>query len=234
MLDIKDIVVKYDKVEALKGVSLRIAKGTIVSILGSNGAGKSTAVNAISGIVPLSSGEIWFEGKRIDGLEPHEIVKLGITQVPEGKRVFPYMTVYENIKMGAAMRKWNRGIDDDFGRIYEIFPILRERRNQRGVSLSGGEQQMLVIARGLMAKPKLFLLDEPSLGLAPIIVEQLAKIIAHINQQGTNILLVEQNAAIAIELAQWSYVLEVGKVVLEGSREQLQNNPYVKKAYLSI
>ena len=234
MLELKKVSIRYDKVEAVADVSMRLTEGTIVSLLGNNGAGKSTTLNAISGMVPIRSGEISFKGKRINGLPPDEIVRLGITQVPEGKRIFPYMTVYENIKMGAALRKWDRSLDADFENIYELFPVLKARRNQKGGSLSGGEQQMLAIARGLMAQPKLLLLDEPSLGLAPLIVEQLAEIIIRINKQGTSIFLVEQNAVIAIDLAQWSYVLEVGRIVLEGDKKELQDNPYVKEAYLSV
>ncbi len=234
MLDVKNITVKYDSVQALRSVSFNVSKGSIVSLLGNNGAGKSTTLKAISGVVPLSGGEIWFEGERIDRLTIPAIVRLGITQVPEGKRLFQFMTVYENLKMGAALRSWDKDLEPDFEYVYTLFPVLRGKRKQEAGSLSGGEQQMLTIARGLMARPRLLLLDEPSLGLAPIVVELLAETIRRINQQGVTVILVEQNASMAIELAHYAYVLETGQIAIEGEKEKLRDNPHVKKAYLSM
>jgi len=232
LLEVRDIKVHYDKVEALKSVSLVVSEGSIVALIGANGAGKTTTLNAISGIVGITSGEILFQGERIDKLPAEKIVAIGIAQVPEGRRIFPFMTSFENIKIGAYHRRWKKEINSDIEEIYQHFPVLKERRNQKAWSLSGGEQQMLVIARALMAKPKLLLLDEPSMGLAPMMVEEITRIITDINKRGVNIILVEQNARMALGSAQFGYVLEVGRTVLQGETKELSKDPRVKAAYL--
>lgn len=232
LLEVKNIKVRYDKVEALKGISLTIPEDAIVTLLGGNGAGKTTTLNAISGIVNIVSGEIWFKGERIDKLPGEKIVAKGVAQVPEGRKVFPFMTVFENMKIGAYHRKWNNEVSKDIEMLYEHFPRLKERRNQKAGSLSGGEQQMLVMARALMAKPDLLLLDEPSLGLSPILVEEIARIITEIHNRGVATILVEQNARMALGLSQFGYVLEVGQIVLEGDTKELSQDPRVKAAYL--
>lgn len=232
LLEVKNIKVRYDKVEALKGISLTTPEDAIVTLLGGNGAGKTTTLNAISGVVSVASGEIWFKGERIDKLPGEEIVAKGIAQVPEGRRVFPFMTVFENMKIGAYHRKWNSEVSKDIEMLYEHFPRLQERRGQKAGSLSGGEQQMLVMARALMAKPDLLLLDEPSLGLSPILVEEIGRIITEIHNRGVATILVEQNARMALGMSQFGYVLEVGKIVLEGNTKELSQDPRVKAAYL--
>jgi branched-chain amino acid transport system ATP-binding protein len=232
LLEVKNIKVRYDKVEALKGISLTTPEDAIVTLLGGNGAGKTTTLNAISGIVNIVSGEIWFKGERIDKLPGEKIVAKGVAQVPEGRKVFPFMTVFENMKIGAYHRKWNNEVSKDIEMLYEHFPRLQERRNQKAGSLSGGEQQMLVMARALMAKPDLLLLDEPSLGLSPILVEEIARIITEIHNRGVATILVEQNARMALGLSQFGYVLEVGQIVLEGDTKELSQDPRVKAAYL--
>lgn len=232
LLEVKDIKVHYDGAEALKGVSLWIEEGMIVTLIGANGAGKSTTLKTISGLKHPTSGEIWFQDKRIDGLQPQAIVKRGIAQVPEGRRLFPSMTVLENLKAGAYLRKDGEGIRTDFQEIFEHFPILSERRRQAAGTLSGGEQQMLAIGRALMSRPKLLLLDEPSLGLAPKMVSEIAKIITDINQRGTSILLVEQNAHMALTLAQRGYVMQTGSIMLEGATKELMSSDDVKRSYL--
>jgi branched-chain amino acid transport system ATP-binding protein len=219
-------------VEALKGISLEVESGAIVTLIGANGAGKSTALRAISGLVPLAGGEIYFKEKKINGLSPQEIVRDGIAHVPEGRRVFPYMTVRENLNMGAFRRKDKEGIQKDLERVLEHFPILRERRGQPAGSLSGGEQQMLAIGRALMSRPRLLLLDEPSLGLAPLMVKEVGRIIGEINQKEVGIILVEQNAQMALRVAHRGYVLETGTIALEGPASSLIDNEHVKKAYL--
>ncbi len=231
-LNVNKIWVHYGKVEALKGVSFRVEAGSIVSLIGANGAGKSTAVKTISGVCRVTSGEIWFEDERIDKLSSQDIVKRGIVQVPEGKRLFPGMTVLDNLKAGAYLRKDKAGIEADLKVMFERFPILAKRQRQEAGTLSGGEQQMLAIARALMSRPKLLLTDEPSLGLAPILVGGIAKIISDINQNGTSILLVEQNANMALKLAHRGYVIQTGSVVLEGDTSELVNSEEVKKGYL--
>jgi branched-chain amino acid transport system ATP-binding protein len=234
MLELRDVVVKYQAVEALRGITMEVEDGTIVALLGNNGAGKTTTLNCISGIVPVYAGRISYQGVRVDNLATERIVRLGIAQVPEGKRIWQYMTVYENIKMGGALRKWDRSLNTDIDYIYELFPRLRERKNQQAGKLSGGEQQMLAIARGLMAQPKLLLLDEPSLGLAPLLVDRIGESVLDINKQGITVLLVEQNASLAFGLSQKGYVLETGRVVSSGAIERLRDDPYVKKAYLGM
>jgi branched-chain amino acid transport system ATP-binding protein len=229
---VDSIKVLYGRVEALKGISLEVESGAIVTLIGANGAGKSTALRAISGLVPLAGGEIYFKEKKINGLSPQEIVRDGIAHVPEGRRVFPYMTVRENLNMGAFRRKDKEGIQKDLERVLEHFPILRERRGQPAGSLSGGEQQMLAIGRALMSRPRLLLLDEPSLGLAPLMVKEVGRIIGEINQKEVGIILVEQNAQMALRVAHRGYVLETGTIALEGPASSLIDNEHVKKAYL--
>ncbi|OGW40214.1 MAG: ABC transporter ATP-binding protein [Nitrospirae bacterium GWC2_56_14] len=231
MLELTGIVVSYGMIEALKGVSLRVEQGEIVALIGANGAGKSTTLMSISGISLLRQGSIVYNGVPIAGRPAHEIVRMGVSQVPEGRRIFSRMTVTENLEMGAFVRN-KRETVGDMERCFEMFPALAGRRRQLGGTLSGGEQQMLAIGRALMARPKLLLLDEPSLGLAPIIVSRIFKIIKEINQQGTTVLLVEQNAKAALRLAHRAYVMETGKIVLQGQAAVLENDPGIKKAYL--
>jgi branched-chain amino acid transport system ATP-binding protein len=232
LLEVKNITVHYGKSVALDNVSLEVAEGSVVSIIGANGAGKSTILKALSGLVPLTSGEIWFLGKRIDGVSTTEIVKLGIVQIPEGRWLFPYLTVLSNLQLGASLRKDREGINKDLEEVYKLFPILWDRHSQKAGTLSGGEQQMLAIGRGLMAKPKLLLMDEPSLGLAPIVVEELGEVIKNINQAGVSVLLVEQNVPLALGVATRGYALQIGRVVLEGDIDKIKSSDTVKRAYL--
>jgi branched-chain amino acid transport system ATP-binding protein len=232
LLDLKDVRVHYGKAEAIKGVTIEVAEGTVVGNIGANGAGKSTILKAVSGLIPITSGEIWFMGKRIDRMAPHNIVKLGVVHIPEGRRLFPYMSVLANLQIGAYLRKDKNNISKDLDQVFERFPRLWERRHQQASTMSGGEQQMLAIGRGLMAKPRLLLLDEPSLGLAPLVVKELATIISDINKSGIAVLLVEQNAGLVTEVADRGYVLEVGKVVLEGNMKEIINNEIVQRAFL--
>ena len=232
LLDVKKIQVHYDKVEAVKGISLLVKKGDIVTLLGSNGAGKTTVLKTISGLKHPTTGEIWFSGQRIDRNKPSRIVKLGIGHVPEGRRIFPDMSVEDNLLMGAYIRNDRQGIKQDLQELFSHFPILKERRKQRAGSLSGGEQQMLAISSALMFKPKLLLMDEPSMGLSPVMVEEIASIITTINQKGISLLLVEQNAAVALQLATRGYVIETGRIALSGDRDELLNEDKVRKAYL--
>lgn len=232
MLRVKNITVHYGKAIALDNVSLEVAEGAVVIIIGSNGAGKSTIFKALSGLTPLTSGEIWFLDRRIDGMAIHEIVKCGLVHIPEGRRLFSNLSVLTNLKLGAFLRKDKVRINKDMDKIFEYFPILWDKRNQKAGTLSGGQQQMLAIARGLMAKPKLLLMDEPSLGLSPNLVKELAPVIKNINQNGVGVLLVEQNVSLALQVADRGYVLQVGKIVFEGDRNDLVNSGTVKKAYL--
>ena len=233
MLKLKEIQSYYGQIHALKGVSLEVKEGSICCLIGANGAGKSTTLMSISGIQRITSGDIEFQGKPINGRPPEEIVRRGIVQVPEGRRIFPLLTVQENLTLGAYLRKDKKRINDSLMRVFSLFPILEERRKQVGGTLSGGEQQMLAIARGLMSTPRLLLLDEPSLGLAPLIVEHIMGIIRQIREeQGVTILLVEQNAQAALELADYGYVIETGRVVLEDKARSLLENPKVREAYL--
>ena len=233
ILELKNLVVHYEKVRALKGISLSMEEKAIVTLIGANGAGKSTALKTISGLKRPTSGQVRFLGERIDSLPAHAIVGLGIAQVPEGRRVFPYMTVYENLIMGAYLRKSSEGISRDFDRIYAHFPVLKERRRQASGSLSGGEQQMLAMGRALMAAPRLMLLDEPSLGLSPVMVKEIGRIISNINrQEGVSIILVEQNARMALKLSSQGHVLETGTIVLSGPSADLLKNDHVRRAYL--
>jgi branched-chain amino acid transport system ATP-binding protein len=232
LLEIKDITVHYGKSMALQDVSLEIVEGAVVSIIGANGAGKSTILRTLSGLVPLTSGEMRFTGIQISGKAATEIVKLGISLVPEGRQLFPYLTVLSNLKLGASLRKDRDGINNSLQEVYKLFPRLEERRNQKAGTLSGGEQQMLAIGRGLMAKPKLLCMDEPSLGLAPILVQQLGEVIQDINKRGASVLLVEQNVHLALGVASRAYALQVGRVVLEGDIETMKSSDIVKRAYL--
>lgn len=234
MITVKNIVVSYRGVEALKGVSLEAEAGSVTALIGANGAGKSTCVRAISGLVPLTSGEIWFENKRIDGMAPEKIVALGIAHVPERRRLFPWMSVYDNLMTGAYLRNDKAGIEKDLEMIYERFPVLKARLRQQVRNLSGGEQQMLAISRGLLCKPKLLILDEPSLGLAPIVVAEMAHHITEFVKAGYSVILIEQNSTMALTLAKKAYVLEEGKIALEGDPEQLRNSEHVRKSYLGI
>jgi branched-chain amino acid transport system ATP-binding protein len=229
---IRNLRVFYGRVEALKGISLEVDQGAIVTLIGANGAGKSTALRTISGLVRPASGEIVFQGKRIDNLSPQDVVRGGIAHVPEGRRVFPFMTVRENLNMGAFRRKDKEEIKKNLEGVFEHFHILRERRSQRAGSLSGGEQQMLAIGRALMSQPTLLLLDEPSLGLAPLMVKEVGRIIGEINQRQVGIILVEQNAHMALRIARKGYVLETGSIALQGPASDLIDNEHVKKAYL--
>lgn len=232
LLNLKDITVCYHKVSAIRNIDMEVDEGTIVTLIGANGAGKSTTLRAISGLNHPTTGEIWFQDKRIDKLPPEKINKVGIAQVPEGRRVFPQMTVKENLLIGAFLRSDRQGIERDMKTVFRHFPVLKERQKQAGGTLSGGEQQMLAMGRALMSNPKLILMDEPSLGLSPIMCQEIAKIIKDIHAEGRTIVLVEQNARLALALAGKAYVLETGNIVLEGPAKDLRENPDVKKAYL--
>jgi branched-chain amino acid transport system ATP-binding protein len=235
MLKIDDIKTYYGNIQALKGISLEIGTGEIICLIGANGAGKSTTLMSICGVAPPRAGRIVFEDQEIQNLPTNRIVALGIVQVPEGRRIFPYLTVAENLDMGAFLRKDKAAIAQDLDYIYELFPILAKRRNQAGGTLSGGEQQMLAISRALMARPRLLLLDEPSLGLAPLVVKQIFEIIAKINRENnTTIFLVEQNANLALQVAHRGYVMETGRITLTDTAANLLANEEVKKAYLGI
>lgn len=231
MLEIEELQVFYGEIRALKGVTLSVHPGEIVALLGNNGAGKTTTLRAVSGLLPARGGDVRVEGTTLVGLLPHEIVLRGVAHVPEGRRIFNRLSVLENLLMGGYART-DRTVGADLERVLELFPRLRERRDQVAGTLSGGEQQMLAIGRALMARPRLLLLDEPSMGLAPVLVEQIFETITDINRQGTTILLVEQNAAMALSIANRGYVLETGSVVLEGPAPTLAENPEVRRAYL--
>ncbi len=232
LLELKDVHVHYGMIEAVKGVSLTVGEGEIVTLIGGNGAGKTTTLKTISGIRTPSSGSIVFRDRRIDGVPAHRIVELGLSQAPEGRRIFGRMSVRENLGMGAYGRKDAAGITGDLERVFSLFPVLRDRERQAGGTLSGGEQQMLAIGRALMGRPQLLMLDEPSLGLAPLVVGRIFELLAEIHRQGTTILLVEQNAQVALHLADRGYVLESGSIVLEDRASALLGNDQVRKAYL--
>ena len=233
LLEIKDIKVSYGKIEAIKGISLSVKQGEIVTLVGANGAGKTTLLKTISGILKPSNGVINFEGKDIQSIAPHDRVLAGLCQAPEGRGIFPGMTVLENLEMGKYSRpEWKKELQEDLDRVYTLFPRLKERQSQAGGTLSGGEQQMLSIGRALMARPRLLLLDEPSMGLAPMFIQQIFKIIREIQTQGVSILLVEQNAAQALSCANRAYIMETGNIVKEGSGKELLNDEAIKKAYL--
>jgi branched-chain amino acid transport system ATP-binding protein len=232
LLEVKDVHTYYGNIEALKGVSLEVEEGEVVTLIGSNGAGKSTTLRSISGLTPPKEGSIRFEGKEIGETPPQDIVRLGISQAPEGRKIFSRMSVRENLDLGAYLRRDAAAVEDDLRRVYELFPRLEERKGQKAGTLSGGEQQMLAIGRALMAQPKLLLLDEPSMGLAPILVERIYETVVEINKQGTTILLVEQNANFALEVSKRAYVLETGMNALSDEAAKLRDNPEVQKAYL--
>ena len=232
MLEVNDLHVSYGAIKAVQGVSFKMEKGEIVALIGSNGAGKSTILRTISGLERAKSGSIMFEGTELTKLKAHKIVEQGIAHVPEGRRVFPRLTVTENLKMGANLVKDKAKISEELGKVFEIFPRLKEREKQQAGTLSGGEQQMLALGRALMTNGKLLMLDEPSMGLAPIIVEEIFEIIKKINSMGTSILLIEQNAFLALNTASHAYVLETGRISMEGPSEQLLNDERVKAAYL--
>jgi branched-chain amino acid transport system ATP-binding protein len=234
VLEVTDVHVYYGAIHALKGVSLRVGEGEIVTLIGANGAGKSTTLRAINGLNRPRQGSIRFQGDEITGTPPHEIVKNGIAQSPEGRRLFPRMTVIENLEMGAFQRTDRENFQTDMDRVFELFPRLYERRSQKAGTMSGGEQQMCAIGRALMARPKLLLLDEPSMGLAPIFVEKIFEIVHEINAQGTPVLLVEQNALMALDAAARGYVMETGRITLEGPAAELKTNERVQKAYLGL
>ncbi|SHL23761.1 amino acid/amide ABC transporter ATP-binding protein 2, HAAT family [Roseovarius marisflavi] len=234
LLEMKDVSVSYGKVSAVRNLSLNVPEGGIVTIIGGNGAGKTSTLRAMSGMVPLVGGEISFRGERIDGLTSDKIVAKGIAHVPEGRRIFPDMTVEENLRTGAFLRRDKAAVETDLESVFTRFPRLKERRRQMAKTMSGGEQQMLAIGRALMSAPKLLLMDEPSMGLAPVIVEEIAVIIEEINAQGLSVVLVEQNAELALELADHAYVLETGNLALEGPADELHGNEHVRAAYLGI
>jgi len=234
LLEINDLCVKYGAIPAVKQVNLRLYQGEIVALIGTNGSGKTTVLRTISGIVRASQGNIRFEGSEITKLEPHRIVQRGISHVPEGRGVFADLTVLENLKMGAYIRKDKAAIRQDIEQMFSLFPRLAERKNQLAGTMSGGEQQMLAIARALMARPKLLLLDEPSMGLAPLIVKEIFRAIRSVNREGVSVLLVEQNTKMALAAANRGYVMETGSIVVQGDAEELKNNAVVKTVYLGM
>jgi branched-chain amino acid transport system ATP-binding protein len=234
LLNLSDVFIHYQKVAAVQGISIELEEGQLVTLIGSNGAGKSTTLRTISGLVHPSAGEILFDGQRIDGFPPDKILKLGVAHVPEGRRVFPGLTVLENLYTGAFVRSDKEEIKRDLQNVFEHFPVLKARRKQVAKTMSGGEQQMLAIGRALMSNPRVLMLDEPSLGLAPLIVQEIARILTDINQKGVSVILVEQNAEMALSLAHYGYVLETGRIALHGRAEELKDNEHVRKAYLGI
>ena len=232
MLELKHVYTRYGKVECLKGVTLSVKQGEIVALLGSNGAGKTTALKTISGFIRPSAGDVFFQGQSISSATPEAIVKLGVAHVPEGRKIFQRLTVLENLELGAFLRSDEEMIQKDLEEIFSIFPLLKKRLRQKAGTLSGGEQQMLAIGRGLMSRPSVLLLDEPSLGLAPLLVSMIFKMIEKIHAQGKTILLVEQNARMALKVAKRAYVLETGQVVLEGNSDEIRDSPAIQNAYL--
>jgi branched-chain amino acid transport system ATP-binding protein len=232
VLEMNHVSVYYGKSMALQDVSLKVDQGDAVSIIGANGAGKSTVLKALFGITPLRAGEIRFMGKRLDGKKTADIVRMGISLSPEARQLFPYISVYKNLKLGATLRKDKGEIKKDYEEVYRLFPVLSRRKNQLAGTLSGGEQQMLAIARALMARPRLLCMDEPSLGLAPVVIEELGEVIMNINAKGMSVLLVEQNVHLALEIASHGYALQVGRVVLAGDIEEIRTSDVIKRAYL--
>ena len=234
LLNLANIVIHYQKVAAVQGISIELEDGQLVTLIGSNGAGKSTTLRTISGLVRPSAGEIWFDGQRIEGLSPDKILKLGIAHVPEGRRVFPGLTVLENLYLGAFVRSDKEEINRDLENVFDHFPVLKARSKQVAKTMSGGEQQMLAIGRALMSNPRLLMLDEPSLGLEPLVVQEIARILTQVNRKGVSVILVEQNAELALNLAHYGYVLETGRIALHGEPSELKDNDHVRKAYLGI
>jgi branched-chain amino acid transport system ATP-binding protein len=235
VLEVRNLVVHYDKVQVLKGISLKAEDGSVTALIGANGAGKSTCLKAISGLLRPTSGEIWFMGKRVDGCKPEDIVKMGITHIPEGKRLFPWMNVVDNLLVGALLRKDRAAVKNDIERVYGYFPVLRAMRSRYARDMSGGEQQMLAFGRGLLTRPRFLLMDEPSMGLAPKIVQEVMDTIKRIAEnENVGVILVEQNANMALRLAARAYVLELGSVVMEGDAQDLMANEGIKKAYLGM
>ena len=234
LLEMKGAAVNYGRVSAIRDISINVADGSVVTIIGGNGAGKTTTLRAMSGLAKLSSGEIHFNGERIDNLPADKIVGKGMAHVPEGRRIFPDLTVEENLRTGAFLRRDKAAVNADLDRIFAKFPRLKERRVQSAKTMSGGEQQMLAIGRALMSDPKILLMDEPSMGLAPVIVEEIAVIVEELSAQGMTVVLVEQNAELALELADYAYVLETGNMALEGPAKELHDNDHVRAAYLGI
>ncbi len=232
LLEIKDLRVHYGKAEALKSISMNVEPGAVVALLGANGAGKSTTLRTISGLKKLTSGEIWYRRERIHDLPAHEIVRRGIAHIPEGRMVFATLTVRENLEMGAYLIKGKRELAGGVKRVFDYFPVLKERQKQPAVSLSGGEQQMLATGRALMSSPNLLLMDEPSMGLSPLLVQQVGRIIRDLNGEGMTIILLEQNARMALRLAHYAYVLEVGNIAMQGEGKKMANDEYVKRTYL--
>lgn len=232
MLEVKDLEVYYGMIQAIKGVSFEVNQGEVIALIGANGAGKTTILHTVTGLLAPKKGSVLFEGKDITKIPAHKIVSLGMAHVPEGRRVFADLSVYENLKMGAYTRKDNEEIEKSLDRVYERFPRLKERKNQLAGTLSGGEQQMLAMGRALMSQPKIILMDEPSMGLSPILVNEIFDIIQEVSKSGTTVLLVEQNAKKALSIADRAYVLETGKIVLDGKAEALLNDDSIKKAYL--
>jgi branched-chain amino acid transport system ATP-binding protein len=232
MLEIKNLEVAYGRVRAVKGISFSVAEGQVVTLVGTNGAGKTTTLKTISGLLRPESGEIWFDGRRIDTTPAHEVVTMGLAHSPEGRRIFPRLSVEENLTLGAFSRRDRAGVSKDMDRAFELFPILKERRSQPAGTFSGGEQQMLAIGRAMMSRPKLLMLDEPSMGLSPLMMQRIMHTIKELQAEGVTILLVEQNAQAALSLADHGYVLEVGKIVLDGTGRALLTDENVRKAYL--
>ncbi len=232
MLEVKDLVVSYGAIKALKGISFTVKPGTIVTLIGANGAGKTTTLRTISGLIRAQEGHIYFMGDEITNIPAHRIVQMGITHVPEGRRIFPDLTVRENLELGAWTLRDPKLKKEKLEQVFELFPRLKERQKQMGGTLSGGEQQMLAVGRALMTESQLVLLDEPSMGLAPMLVEEIFKVLKRINEEGKTILLVEQNAEMALQLADYAYVLEVGEITMEGPAKEILENPKVKEAYL--
>ncbi|GGF97458.1 ABC transporter ATP-binding protein [Paenibacillus abyssi] len=234
MLKIEGLTVHYGVIPAIKDLNIEVPQGKVVCLIGTNGSGKTTTLKGVSGIVKAKAGRILFEGKDLTKVDPHQIVHMGISQVPEGRGVFPDLTVLENLQLGAFIRKDKKAIKSDLEEIFSLFPRLEERKNQLSGTLSGGEQQMLAMGRALMARPKLLLLDEPSMGLAPIIVQEIFKIVRRINEEGTTVMLVEQNAKMALSVAHYGYVLETGEIVAQGTVNELKNDDMIRKIYLGI
>ncbi|HHU13037.1 MAG TPA: ABC transporter ATP-binding protein [Clostridiaceae bacterium] len=232
LLEIRDLKVNYGGIEALKGIDFAVEEGEIVTLIGANGAGKSTTLKSISGLVKASGGEIWYDGEKISGIDPQKVVAKGISLVPEGRRVFPNLTVRENLRIGAYLSKDSSAVEADFEKVYALFPRLKERHWQSAGTLSGGEQQMLAVGRGLMARPKILMMDEPSLGLAPLLVKDIFRTIKEINETGVTILLIEQNANAALKIAHRGYVMVTGNITLSGSGSDLLNDASVREAYL--